>query len=1362
MRPLRASLAVAVALTILTACGGGTDAAGDGADLALGSDGQVADGASGAGNGNGNGNGAAGAALPTTTEVDPPVPASGTVVDVGAIRARLQRDDGVDPLAAAPQPTLNVTAKDAPTTIPANAATGGAWSPSRRWPMIAIHASLLPDGRVMSFGTTETGKQTGLFNYDVWDASAARVDEGHMVLPNGTNTDLFCAAQTLVPDTGKLFIAGGDRYVNGATTNTANQNTTQFDFSNNTLTRGPDMKRPRWYSSTLAMPDGRIYIQGGTSGTDYAEMRNLDGSQTLLSATTTAGLDYWYPRNFVAPDGRVFGIDVVGRMYFMDTAGAGYLERAGNTVWDLVGAGSSPVLYAPGKVLQIGGNTPRSATIDFNGPLPIVTETAPLSSRRYWVTGTVLPDGRVVATGGSGTDNELIGVNNSAELWNPATGTWTVGNAGSLARLYHSVALLLPDATVLVAGGGAPGPLVNTNAEIYYPPYLFTSNGQMAVRPTLTQAPSVLTPGQAFSVSFQSNTTPSGLVLIRNGSVTHSTNFDQRRIELPLEISGNTIQTRLPASGATVPPGYYMLFVLNQAGVPSEAKILRVNNGRPEDIEVRWTGRLGGTGGNAFELACPAGQVLAGVSGHVDSSQVRRVAPRCVAVTASGAWSGTPTEQGTAGAVGGSSFTRTCPSGSAVVGMRGRAGNILGQLVLSCRPLVKPGRVSGVAQELAAVGSAGTITRDYRECGGENPAYALYGRSGSSVDSLGLLCRGDTNGSMANLAPVISRPANQSGTIGDPVSLAVVATDPDGNALTFTATGLPAGLTINATSGRITGTLTTAGSHSVTVRASDGRLDASATFSWQVLAPVNEPPQILNPGQRTHYVGESASLAMSASDPEGRPLSWSATDLPPGLSINASTGVISGTVSMIATWWPTVTVSDGNSSVSTSFPWQVIELPAVPTDVCNRIGNPGFESGLAGWEIGAAVTLVADSQTGSRAARFSAGWMGARSAVTAGVGYTAAVSYKASGASGWLGLGVTYFNAAGGVIRDDSIGLANAASYREQALTVTPPSGAVSARLWVLAEGARTVTVDDFALRRPGCVDAPADTCNRLSNGSFESGLTGWSLWGQVQAVVSTRHGAGAARIQGPGSVTSSSFTATAGRRYTGQLDYQSTGGAAWVGFGVHFLNASGAMISQASVPLAESANWAQAQLDVTAPAGTVAMRAWVYTEGQQLILVDAMRLQEANCGVAPVDSCNRLSNVGFEQGLLGWSPQGATALASGGRNGTAAVRVGPAGSIGQVVPATAGSSLTLRAWYTAQGSDWAGLGLHYLDANGNLLSQVNETLVDRSSFGQATLTVTPPAGTAAVRVWVYTEQARSVVVDDIELRLSNCTGGTP
>ena len=134
--------------------------------------------------------------------------------------------------------------------------------------------------------------------------------------------------------------------VNGGTTNTANANTNLFDSASNTLTRCAEMKRPRWYSSVTTLASGDVLIQGGLSGADFPEIRRETGALSLLSTAPTGGFDYWYPRNFVGQDGRVFGFDIAGRMYFLDPQGTGSIERLDNLVTDLVGTGSSAVLYA--------------------------------------------------------------------------------------------------------------------------------------------------------------------------------------------------------------------------------------------------------------------------------------------------------------------------------------------------------------------------------------------------------------------------------------------------------------------------------------------------------------------------------------------------------------------------------------------------------------------------------------------------------------------------------------------------------------------------------------------------------------------------------------------------------------------------------------------------------------------------------------------------------------------------------------------------------------------------------------------------------------------------------------------------------
>ena len=92
--------------------------------------------------------------------------------------------------------------------------------------------------------------------------------QGTLTLPNNTGTDIFCSSQVVVPQGNQVFIAGGDNWTGAGTTNTGNNNSNTFDYTNNTLTRNNNMNRARWYSSSIALPNGEIYIQGGSGGTD--------------------------------------------------------------------------------------------------------------------------------------------------------------------------------------------------------------------------------------------------------------------------------------------------------------------------------------------------------------------------------------------------------------------------------------------------------------------------------------------------------------------------------------------------------------------------------------------------------------------------------------------------------------------------------------------------------------------------------------------------------------------------------------------------------------------------------------------------------------------------------------------------------------------------------------------------------------------------------------------------------------------------------------------------------------------------------------------------------------------------------------
>ncbi len=173
----------------------------------------------------------------------------------------------------------------------------------------------------------------------------------------------------------------------------------------------------------------------------------------------------------------------------------------------------------------------------------------------------------------------------------------------------------------------------------------------------------------------------------------------------------------------------------------------------------------------------------------------------------------------------------------------------------------------------------------------------------------------------------VTNPGSQTGTVGTAKSLQISATDSaSGQTLTYTATGLPSGLSISSSTGLISGTPTITGTSSVTVTAKDTtNASGSASFSWTVNAAGANTVTVTNPGSQTGTVGTAKSLQISATDSaSGQTLTYTATGLPAGLSISSSTGLISGTPTTAATSTVTVTAKDTtNASGSASFTWTV-------------------------------------------------------------------------------------------------------------------------------------------------------------------------------------------------------------------------------------------------------------------------------------------------------------------------------------------------------------------------------------------------------------------------------------------------------
>jgi hypothetical protein len=201
---------------------------------------------------------------------------------------------------------------------------------------------------------------------------------------------------------------------------------------------------------------------------------------------------------------------------------------------------------------------------------------------------TVLADGSVLATGGNSSGASLVDLDNGvypAERWDPATGQWKTLAAMQVTRQYHSTALLLPDGRVLSSGGGICGTCdtvgyLAKNAEVFTPPYLFKhdGSGELAPRPLLESAPAEVAYGTPFDIGTPDAASVRKLSLIRLGAVTHSVNMEQRYVPLSFTAGSASLTATGPANANVAPPGMYMLVAVDANGVPSVARMVTVKS----------------------------------------------------------------------------------------------------------------------------------------------------------------------------------------------------------------------------------------------------------------------------------------------------------------------------------------------------------------------------------------------------------------------------------------------------------------------------------------------------------------------------------------------------------------------------------------------------------------------------------------------------------------------------------------------------------------------------------------------------------------------------------------------------------------
>jgi galactose oxidase len=440
-------------------------------------------------------------------------------------------------------------------------ATLGEWSAPFPWPVVAVHLHLLPSGRVLSWGRLGAPQ--------VWDPVTGHFTE----IPSSTM--VFCSGHGFLPD-GRLLVAGGhlddERGLPDANI---------FDAVIGSWTRVEPMSQARWYPTSTTLATGEILTLAGTN--ENGEVVSLP---EVWTGSTWRPLDEarralpYYPRTFVAPNGLVFYAGELQQTAYLDPAGRGSWIPVASSNYGRRDYGSA-VMYQPGKVMIVGGSDPpdgrptRSAElIDLNQPSPSWRYTAAMEHARRQFNTTLLPNGEVLATGGTSSTgfSERTGAIHAAEVWSPETEKWSSLASGLVTRVYHSTTILLPDGRVLHAGSGdGPGLPRELSAEIFSPPYLFRGR-----RPVIMGVPTGVGYGQEFFVASPDAGHTTRITLLRLASVTHAFDQSQRFLDLGFRKTAGGITVTGPRSNTHAPPGPYLLFLLTGNGIPSIGSIVRV------------------------------------------------------------------------------------------------------------------------------------------------------------------------------------------------------------------------------------------------------------------------------------------------------------------------------------------------------------------------------------------------------------------------------------------------------------------------------------------------------------------------------------------------------------------------------------------------------------------------------------------------------------------------------------------------------------------------------------------------------------------------------------------------------------------
>lgn len=497
-----------------------------------------------------------------------------------------------------------------PTPQTRSPVTDGLWTTlPYLMPINPIHFGLLHTGKVLVVAGSENyppEHAAGQYYAAVWDPQAGSITVQNLLW------DVFCSGMVALPD-GRFFIVGGS---SGVAPPYGDHRASVFDPATAKFIEVENMAHGRWYGTPVALPDGSVMAfsgltEEGYTGAPLEDQRGVHNQDVeIFHVGTGWSPEYeapWnpplYPHLHLLPSGKVFYSGETTSSNIFDPSNLTWTLNVANTNYPNARVGGSSVLlpllpatgYAP-RVMILGGDHVATATteiIDLSVPNPAWRMLLPMSVGRARMNAVILPTGKILALGGSAIDEDPSTASLATDLFDPTTETWSSAGVAVYPRCYHSCALLLPDGTVALVGSNPVKGTWEPHMEVYSPAYLFTVDGNgnviPAVRPVITSVPAEIGYGNTFNISSPDASNITSAVLMRPGSSTHSFDFEQRQVGLSYSVADSgTLTATAPPSGSIAPPGYYMLFLINQVGVPSVAQFVHLSS-TPTDLPPKGT-----------------------------------------------------------------------------------------------------------------------------------------------------------------------------------------------------------------------------------------------------------------------------------------------------------------------------------------------------------------------------------------------------------------------------------------------------------------------------------------------------------------------------------------------------------------------------------------------------------------------------------------------------------------------------------------------------------------------------------------------------------------------------------------------------